>query len=455
MSSIFDLADAAVSTASMYELRGLVKDATGLVIEGSGPFLPVGAQVTVQAGQQKIPAQVVGFKNERILFMPFSDPQGIAPGSQIVANDTSIEVLVGESLLGRVVDAFGKPLDEQVIPQVGELRSLYADPPNPVTRKRIHNYIDMGVKTINTMLTIGEGQRVAIMAGSGVGKSTLLGMIARNASSDINVIALVGERGREVREFIEKDLGPEGLARSVVIVATGNESALMRIRAATYATTVAEYFRDQGKKVILMVDSVTRLAMAQREVGLAIGEPPSTRGYTPSVFSLLPKLLERAGTCSGEGSITAIYTVLVEGDDMNEPIADTVRGIVDGHIVLSRKLASKGQYPAIEVLESVSRVMPDLVDEQLIDYANLARELLATYREAEDLITIGAYRAGQNPKVDRAVQLHDKLISFLKQKPKLSANMEESWQELVAILNSNNTSSTDNVTTNEEATPAN
>lgn len=438
MIALFDQVEGAVSAASNYELRGVVQDATGLVIEGSGPFLPVGAHVTIHSGHQDVQAQVVGFKNDRILVMPFSDPQGISPGAIIRARSTSIEVQISDQLLGRVVDAFGHSLDGQPIPSVGPLCSLYRQPPNPVTRKRINNFLDMGVRCVNTLLTIGEGQRMAIMAGSGVGKSTLLGMIAKNSTSDVNVIALVGERGREVREFIERDLGPEGLARSVVVVATGNESALMRIRAAIYATTIAEYFRDQGKKVVLMVDSVTRLAMAQREVGLAIGEPPSTRGYTPSVFSLLPKILERAGTCAGEGSITGLYTVLVEGDDMNEPVADTVRGILDGHIVLSRKLAARGHYPAIDVLDSVSRVMPELVEEQLIDFASQTRDLLATYREAEDLITIGAYKPGVNPRVDRAVAVNEKLIAFLRQKANESCSMEDSWRQLVAILESGN-----------------
>jgi flagellum-specific ATP synthase len=272
------------------------------------------------------------------------------------------------------------------------------------------------------------------MAGSGVGKSTLLGMVAKHAESEVNVIGLVGERGREVREFIERDLGEEGLKRSVCVVATGDQSPILRLRAAFLATAIAEYYRDKGKKVVLMLDSVTRLAMAQREIGLAVGEPPSTRGYTPSVFSMLPKLLERAGTCAGEGSITGLYTILVEGDDMNEPIADATRGILDGHIVLSRKLAGKGHYPAIEVLESVSRVMPDIVAPEVVEMAAKTRDLIAIYRDTEDLITIGAYKPGQNPKVDEAVNLHEAVDSFLKQKPTEKAAINESWQMLAQIL---------------------
>ncbi len=434
MNSLFDQALGVVDTSSSYELRGTVTDATGLVIEGTGPFVPVGSNVQVISGRQSIQAQVVGFRSDRILLMPYGEPQGITPGAMIIASGASLDVLVGDALQGRVIDAMGNPLDGRPLPLVGKAVPLFRDPPNPVTRTRIHEYFDLGVKSINTMLTVGKGQRVGIMAGSGVGKSTLLGMIAKHASADVNVIALVGERGREVREFIERDLGEEGLKRSVLVVATGNESALMRIRAATLATSIAEYFRDQGKQVVLMVDSITRLAMAQREIGLAIGEPPSTRGYTPSVFSLLPKLLERAGTCSGKGSITGLYTVLVEGDDMNEPVADTVRGILDGHIVLSRALAARNHYPAIDILQSVSRVMPDLIEEDLMKFAAQARDVLATYKETEDLINIGAYKAGQNPRVDRAVNTINQLNDFLKQKATEPVRMEDSWRALVDVL---------------------
>lgn len=423
-----------IERASRFELRGSVMDVTGLVIEGNGPSVPIGTNVLIHSGTQHIQAQVVGFRGDRVLMMPYEEIQGVGPGSQIKVSGGAASVFVSDEYLGRVVDAFGQPMDNLPTPVHGEMRPIFQNPPNPVTRKRIKDPIDIGVRSLNSLITVGQGQRVGIMAGSGVGKSTLLGMIAKNSSSDVNVIALVGERGREVREFIEKDLGPEGLARSVVVVATGDQSALKRIRAAYYATALAEYFRDQGKRVVLMVDSITRLAMAQREIGLSIGEPPSTRGYTPSVFSMLPKLLERAGTCSGDGSITGLYTVLVEGDDMNEPIADATRGILDGHIVLSRRLASKGHYPAVEVLESTSRVMTDIVPNEVIEIANQARDILATYRENEDLITIGAYKPGLNPKVDRAVRLYDKVVQFLRQKVSEKTSLKDCWINLAKIL---------------------
>lgn len=434
MSALLERANAALKFTSNIELRGVVTDVTGLVIEGNGPFVPIGTRVAVYSGVQEIAAQVVGFKRDKILLMPFGELQGIGPGAKIVARSTSSEVLVSDGLLGRVIDGLGNPLDGKSIPLGGQLVPLYRDPPSAIRRTRIQKPFDLGVRAMNGFLTTGAGQRVGIMAGSGVGKSTLLGMIAKHSTSDINVIALVGERGREVREFIERDLGPEGMRRSVVVVATGNESSLLRIRAAFLATAIAEHFRDQGKQVVLMVDSVTRLAMAQREIGLAIGEPPSTRGYTPSVFALLPKLLERAGTSDGNGAITAFYTVLVEGDDMNEPIADATRGILDGHVVLSRRLGGKGHYPAIEILQSVSRVMSDIVPQELLQLAAESRDILATYQEAEDLITIGAYKPGQNPRVDRAVNLIDQLNAYLKQPPEQKVTIEESWKTLAQIL---------------------
>lgn len=434
MSMLFQQANAAARLTSNYELRGLVGDVAGLVVEGNGPFVPVGSHVEIHSGQHQISAQVVGFRRDKILMMPFMDLQGVARGATITARGVRSEVLVSEALLGRVINGLGEAIDGRPLPLVGELTPLFREPPNAITRRRIAEPFDMGVRAINGLLTVGSGQRVGIMAGSGVGKSTLLGMVAKHSSSDVNVIALVGERGREVREFIERDLGEEGLRRSVVVVATGNESALLRVRAAFLATAIAEYFRDQGSKVVLMLDSVTRLAMAQREIGLAIGEPPSTRGYTPSVFAMLPRLLERAGTCAGEGSITGLYTVLVEGDDMNEPIADATRGILDGHIVLSRKLAGKGHFPAIEVLESVSRVMSDIAPQELITRAAEARELISVYREAEDLITIGAYKPGQSPKVDRAVNLIEAINAFLRQRSIERCGIEESWGALARIL---------------------
>lgn len=434
MSSVFERAQEAVSRASRCELRGCVTEVRGLLIEGTGPQVPLGSHVTIRNGTQAVPAQVIGFRQDKVLFMPFGEMQGIAPGFAITASESSCHVRVSHELKGRVIDALGNPLDGRALPVMEHSVPLYREPPNPVTRQRIAAPLDIGVKAINGLLTIGQGQRVGIMAGSGVGKSTLLGMIAQKATSDVNVIALVGERGREVREFIERDLGPEGLARSVLVVATGDQSALLRIRAAFLATAIAEFFRDEGMSVTLMLDSVTRLAMAQREVGLAAGEPPSTRGYTPSVFAMLPKLLERAGTCAGKGSITGLYTVLVEGDDMNEPVADAVRGILDGHIVLSRKLAGRGHYPAIDPLQSISRVMSDIVHPEVTRMANEVREILASYQDAEDLITIGAYKPGQNSRVDRAVQKIEKVQEFLRQRTDEREAIEKCWLSMGQIL---------------------
>lgn len=412
---LMEQAAAVAATTNLFELKGIVTEVTGLVVEATGPRVPVGSQVEIRIPGKIIPAQVVGFRNDRTLVMPYGETQGIAPGASVVGSETSAAVPVGDDLIGRVVDALGNPLDEGPRPFASGLMPLLQSPPNPVTRRRIEEVFETGVRAIDSLLTLGAGQRVGIMAGSGVGKSTLLGMVAKHSSSDVAVVGLIGERGREVREFIERDLGPEGLARSVVVVATGDQSALLRLRAAYLATSYAEYFRSQGRRVVLMLDSVTRLAMAQREIGLAVGEPPSTRGYTPSVFAMLPKLLERAGTDAGTGSITGLYTVLVEGDDMNEPVADAVRGILDGHIVLSRKLAHKGHFPAIEVLESISRVMSDIVDEEGRVLARGAREVLSEYRDVEDLVLIGAYKEGTNGRVDRAIRLYHRLVLFLRQ----------------------------------------
>ncbi len=434
MSSVFERAQEVLARSSRCELRGHVTEVRGLLIEGTGPQVPLGSHVTIRNGVQAVPAQVIGFRQDKVLFMPFGEMQGIAPGFAITAGEGTCHIRVSDELRGRVIDALGNPLDGRPLPVMEHSVPLYREPPNPVTRRRITDPLDIGVKAINGLLTVGQGQRVAIMAGSGVGKSTLLGMIAQKATSDVNVIALVGERGREVREFLERDLGPEGLARSVVVVATGDQSALLRIRAAFLATAIAEFFRDEGKSVTLMVDSVTRLAMAQREVGLAAGEPPSTRGYTPSVFAMLPRLLERAGTCAGHGSITGLYTVLVEGDDMNEPVADAVRGILDGHIVLSRRLAGRGHYPAIDALQSISRVMSDIVNPEVTKMANEIREILASYQDAEDLITIGAYKPGQNGRVDRAVQRIEKVQEFLRQGINERVPLERCWLSMGQIL---------------------
>jgi flagellum-specific ATP synthase len=431
---IWARADGALKRSNPVAARGVVTDMTGLIIEGSGPAVGVGSTCSILQGEQSINAQVVGFKRDRILLMPFGDPHGIAPGAAIISHGHGQRFLASRALLGRVIDPLGNPLDELPPITDGDEVPLFRSPPSPLARERIRQPFDLGIKVMNSFLTVGMGQRIGIMAGSGVGKSTFLGMIAKHAQNSINVIALVGERGREVREFIERDLGEEGLKRSVLVVATSDSSALLRIRAAFVATAIAEYFRDQGENVSLMLDSVTRFCMAQREIGLAIGEPPSSAGYTPSVFAVLPKLLERAGTCKGVGSITGFYTVLVEGDDMNEPIADAVRGILDGHVILSRKLASRGHYPAVDVLQSVSRVMSDIVDERKRSLALVARRVLADYAEAEDLITIGAYKEGQNPKVDFAVKYFGDLEKFLIQPPEEKVIMDRCDQTVEGLL---------------------
>lgn len=407
----------AVQTAQPMKLVGKITQIIGLVIESQGPVVNLGelCYITCRDECVVIPAEVVGFRENRVLLMPIGEMQGIGPGCEVTAANHTLTIGVGDSLLGRIIDGLGQPIDNKGPLNCENFYPVHAVPPAPLTRERITEKIAVGVRAIDSLLTLGRGQRVGIMAGSGVGKSTLLGMIARNTEADINVIALIGERGREVREFIERDLGDEGLKRSVVIVATSDQPALVRVKGAMTATAVAEYFRDQGKHVMLMMDSVTRFAMGQREVGLTIGEPPATRGYTPSVFAMLPKLLERSGT-GPRGSITGIYTVLVDGDDMNEPIADSVRSILDGHIVLSRNLAAKNHYPAIDVLASVSRVMMEIADSDHIQAAQKVRAILATYHEAEDLINIGAYVKGSNEEIDLAVQYISAVTTFLQQK---------------------------------------
>ncbi len=395
--------------------KGMVKDISGLVIAATGPMAPIGHVCLIhnKAGDV-IRSEVVGFGNGRVLLMPLGEMEGISAGDLVESVGKCLTVPVSNNLLGRVLSGLGEPIDGKGDVDVTKRVPVYAQPPNPLLRERINKHLGVGVKAIDGCLTFGRGQRIGIFAGSGVGKSTLLGMIARNTEADINVIALVGERGREVRDFIEKSLGEEGLKRSVVVVATSDQPALIRIKAVLTATAIAEYFRDQGKDVLLMMDSITRFAMAQREVGLTIGEPPTTKGYPPSVFAMLPKFLERAGT-SDKGSITGIYTVLVDSDDMNEPIADASRSILDGHIVLDRKIASKNIWPAIDVLGSLSRVMPDVVTKEHMKANYRLRELVAVYRDAEDLINIGAYAAGSNPKIDEAIKKMDGILSFLKQ----------------------------------------
>ena len=405
----------AVQNCQSMKLIGKVTQVIGLVIESQGPTVSLGELCYIKShfpDVLPIPAEVVGFREGYVMLMPVGEMQGIGPGCEVVSAQKTLNVKVGPELLGRVLDGLGNPMDDKGPLLCKTEYPLQADPPPPLTRPRIKDNLYVGVRAIDGLITMGEGQRIGIMAGSGVGKSTLLSMIARNTEADISVIALVGERGREVRDFIERDLGEEGMKRSVVVVATSDQPALVRIKGAMTATAIAEYFRDQGHKVVLMMDSVTRFAMAQREVGLTIGEPPATRGYTPSVFALLPRLLERAGT-SEKGSITGIYTVLVDGDDMNEPIADAVRSILDGHIVLSRKIAAQNHFPAIDIMPSVSRVMNEVVTPEHLKAAQQMRQLMAVYRDAEDLIHIGAYVKGSSAKIDEAVQKIDAINAFL------------------------------------------
>lgn len=402
--------------SSLYQYKGKVSKVIGLTIESRGPAVILGETCLIYPIKSNEPvlAEVVGFKEDTVLLMPLGEMEGIGPGSHVVATGNTLEVNVGDELLGRVLDGMGNTIDDFNPPQLNYSYPVNNQPPNPLSRMKIAEPLPLGVKALDGFLTCGRGQRIGIFAGSGVGKSTLLGMIARNSLADINLIALIGERGREVREFIDNDLEEEGLKKSVVIVVTSDQPPLVRMKGALLATSIAEYFRDCGKNVVLMMDSLTRFSMAQREVGLAIGEPPVTKGYTPSVFSVLPKLLERAGN-SSKGSITGLYTVLVDGDDMNEPIADAVRGILDGHIVLSRNLANKNHYPAIDILASVSRVMPNIVEKEHMEIVGQIRDLMATYRDSEDLINIGAYVKGTNKKVDLAIDTIESINEFLKQ----------------------------------------
>lgn len=423
-----------VKSCETISSTGRVSNVVGLVIGSDGPNVSVGEVCLVEnSSKEKIKAEVVGFKEGKVLLMPLGDMTGVAPGSRVESTGKQLRVSVSDQLLGRVLDGLGNPIDGKGGSKSKEYSSVYKQPPNPLTRKRIKESLSVGVRAIDGLLTIGKGQRIGIFAGSGVGKSTLLGMIARNTEADINVIALIGERGREVRDFLEKDLGEEGLKRSVVIVATSDQPALIRIKGALVATAVAEYFRDKGKNVMLMMDSVTRFCMAQREVGLTIGEPPATKGYTPSVFAMLPKLMERAGT-SDVGTITGIYTVLVDADDMNEPIADAARGILDGHIVLDRKIAAKNHYPAIDVLESVSRVMTDVADKDHKAFAGKLRDVLSTYNDAQDLINIGAYVKGSNPDIDYAITKISMINSFLKQGVEEKVVYDHLVKQLIGIF---------------------
>lgn len=412
--------------------RGAVSQVTGLVIEGRGPIASIGEMCDLYPTPQAtaIKAEVVGFRDQHLLLMPLSEMRGVRPGSLIVNRGEKATVRASLALQGRVLDGLGQPMDEAGPLPAGTPYPIYATPFNPLRKKRIAEPLDLGVRALNGLLTCGKGQRMGIFAGSGVGKSVLLGMMARATQADVNVIALIGERGREVREFIERDLGPEGLRRSVLVVATSDQSPLVRMRGAYVATALAEYFRDQGKDVLLMMDSLTRFAMAQREVGLSVGEPPMTKGYTPSVFSLLPKLLERAGNDDGAGSITGLYTVLIENDDFNDPISDSVRSILDGHILLSRDLAAKNHYPAIKVSHSLSRVMRDISTPEHREAAGKLRDVLATYQEAEDLITIGAYSRGSSPKIDYAIQMIDAVNTYLCQSVDEQTSFADSIEHL-------------------------
>ena len=424
-----------VNRINPVRVNGKVIQIIGLVIESSGPEASIGdlCYITSKDKSKRIPAEVVGFKQSLTLLMPLANLEGISPGCEVRASNSPLTIFADESLLGRVIDGLGNPIDGKGKYRGKDPITLNNPAPEPMMRKRIDEKFSTGIKAIDGLITCAKGQRVGIFAGSGVGKSVTLGMMAKGSEADVNVIALIGERGREVREFIERDLGLEGLKRSVVVTVTSDKEALLRVKGALLATSIAEYFRDKGKNVLLMMDSVTRFAMALREIGLAVGEPPTTKGYTPSVFNYLPKLLERAGK-NDRGSITALYTVLVEGDDMNEPIGDAVRSIIDGHIVLSRKIAAKNHYPAIDVLESVSRLFSEVASPEHKELAGTIKELMAVYKEAEDLINIGAYVKGANPKIDKAITKIDKINSFLRQKIEEQFTFEQSIALLSAVM---------------------
>jgi flagellum-specific ATP synthase len=426
----------AIQGGELIRRIGKVSQFFGLVVEATGPdaFLGEVCQIYSRSQTQPINAEVVGLRDGKVLLMPYGELRGIGLGSEVIATGHPMQVAVGEEILGRVLDAMGKPIDGKPIAHLPDHISLKNEPLNPLSRRKIRDVLETGVKAIDCFLTLGKGQRIGIFSGSGVGKSTLLGMVAKDMRADINVIALVGERGREVQEFIDKNLGVEGLKRSVVIASTSDQPALVRSCAAYTATAIAEYFRDKGKDVLLIMDSITRFAMAQREIGLAIGEPPTARGYTPSVFANLPKLLERCGASATNGSITAIYTVLVEGDDMNDPIADSVRSILDGHIVLARELANHGHFPAIDVLKSLSRLAPVLMDAKEKALAQKCTNILSNYEKSKDIIEIGAYKQGSNPELDLAIQLLPKLNAFLCQEIDTAVTRDKAVQALASIL---------------------
>ncbi len=424
-----------IQNVDTVELGGTITKVIGMTVESKGPLVKMGdiCKIYPNRGEGFVYAEVVGFKDQHVLLMPFGDVTGIGAGNKVTATGMEYRVGVGEGLRGRILDALGRPIDglEDFVPETSY--PVENQPPNPLKRRRISEVLPTGVRAIDTLLTMGRGQRVGIFAGSGVGKSTLLGMIARRASADINVITLVGERGREVKDFIEKDLKEEGLKKSVLVVATSDQPALLRLKSAMVGTAIAEYFRDQGYSVMLMMDSLTRFAMAQREIGMTVGEPPVSRGFTPSVYAMLPRLLERSGT-SEKGSITGIYTVLVEGDDLNEPISDTVRGILDGHIVLSRKLANAGQYPAIDILGSVSRLMSDVAQPEHRMMAGRIKDLMMTFGEVQDLVNIGAYKPGSDGKIDEALRLNGPILELLKQDVEEVSDIDQSVGKMKRVL---------------------
>ena len=431
---VLDRCRQAVRKVDPIRRNGKIDKIIGMVIESTGPVVDIGTICRVYGANQTswTYAEAVGFKGNRVLLMPFGDLNGVVRGSVVESTGDVLRVPVGDGLVGRVIDGFGNPIDDQGPILCDRQYAVQNIPSNPLSRPRIDEKLSIGVRAIDSLLTCGKGQRMGIFSGSGVGKSTLLGMMLRNVEADVNVIALVGERGREVRDFIEKDLQAEGMGRSVLVVATSDQPAMMRLKCAMTATTIAEYFRDQGKDVLLVMDSLTRFAMAQREIGLAIGEPPVARGYTPSLYALMPKLLERSGKFSN-GSITGFYTVLVEGDDVNEPISDTVRGILDGHIVLSRQLAMRNQYPAIDILASISRLMNEIAPQEHLKMASTIRSILSAYYENIDLISIGAYKSGTNPKIDHAIANIDKINAFLRQDINEKLTFEQTMQQMQKI----------------------
>jgi len=425
---------AVISSVDPVTLSGCVRQVIGLVIESDGPTVSIGETCLIEndSESKSVRCEVVGFRDNKVLLMPLGEISGISPGCRVIAAREQFTIGVGHELLGRVINGLGQPIDGKGPIQTSGSRMVSQRAPHPLKRKRISTPLATGIRSIDSMLTCGRGQRVGIFSGSGVGKSVLLGMVARNSAADVNVIALIGERGREVRDFLDKDLKEEGLKKSVVVTVTSDQASLIRVKGAMTATSIAEYFRDLGLDVMFMMDSVTRVAMSQREIGLAIGEPPTSKGYTPSVFAMLPRLLERSGTAE-VGSITGLYAVLVEGDDMTEPIADAVRSILDGHIVLSRKLAHQNHYPAVDVLDSVSRLMIDVVSPEHRAAANNLREILAIYRENEDLINIGAYVKGSNPKIDMAIEKMPVINEFLRQGLDESSDFDETIQKLIEL----------------------